>query len=123
MSSRLPKYLKSYRKRSGLSQDEVAFLLGCASGAKVSRYERFARQPNWETVAACEVVFRAPMRDLLAGGYQKVEETVHQRAQILAEKLNAGKPDRMTRRKRAYLMALTSPVESESSNYGIFASR
>ena len=83
MSPRLPNYLKSYRKRAGLSQDEVAFLLGCASGAKVSRYERFSRQPNRATAAACEVVFRAPMRESLAGAYAKVEGTIKQRAQFL----------------------------------------
>lgn len=33
-------YLLTYRKRSALSQEEVAYLLGAQSGAKVCRYER-----------------------------------------------------------------------------------
>ena len=45
MASYLHNYLRTYRKRAGLSQAEVAFLLGCHSGAKVSRYEHAARRP------------------------------------------------------------------------------
>ncbi len=119
MSQRLHNYLKTYRKRSGLSQDEVAFLLGCQSGTKVSRYERLSRKPNWETMAGCEVVYRAPMCELLAGAYQKVEEIIHQRAQILVGKLSAQKPNRARRRKLEYLTVLTSAAGSEPSNHGL----
>ncbi len=37
-SHKLANYLRAYRKRSGLSQSEVAYLLGCKNGAQVSRY-------------------------------------------------------------------------------------
>jgi len=37
MSHKLQNYLRTYRKRNSLSQDEMAFLLGCQSGTKVSR--------------------------------------------------------------------------------------
>jgi len=77
----------------------VAFLLGCQSGAKVSRYERFSRQPNLETILACEVVFGAPVRDLLAGTFQKVEDSTLERARLLAEKLSTQEPGRITDRK------------------------
>jgi transcriptional regulator with XRE-family HTH domain len=72
MSYKLENYLRTYRKRSGLSQDEMAFLLGCQNGTKVSRYERFARKPNLETLFAYEVVFGAPARELFAGVYHIV---------------------------------------------------
>jgi hypothetical protein len=54
-----------------------------------------------------------------AGVYQKVEETIHQRAQVLAEKLNAGKPDRMTRQKLEKLTAMTSGTELEPNDHGL----
>lgn len=44
-NDKLDNYLRTYRKKLGLTQREVAFLLGCHSGAKVSRYERSARIP------------------------------------------------------------------------------
>ena len=67
MAHRLPNYLRTHRKRAGLSQDEVAFLLGCRSGAKVSRYERLARRLSLETAFAYEALFGVPARELFAG--------------------------------------------------------
>lgn len=118
MSSRLENYLRTYRKRSGFSQDEVAFLLGSSSGAKVSRYERFARQPSLRTLFAYEVIFQAPVRALFAGLYQKVEKTTLSRAQGLAERLATGKADRMAAHKPAMLRTLslrTGPAASGNS--------
>lgn len=112
-SRKLQNYLRMHRKRAGLSQDEVAFLLGCQSGAKVSRYERLARVPTLETALAYEAIFGVPARELFAGVFQKVEETIHKRAQVLVEKLNAAKPDRVTRQKLENLKAMTSTAEPE----------
>jgi transcriptional regulator with XRE-family HTH domain len=111
MAHKLQNYLRTYRKRTGLSQDEVAFLLGCqgpTGGAKVSRYERFSRKPSLETALAYEAVFGIPGRELFAGIFQKVEEKTKKRAQLLARKLNGGKPDRMTRRKLETLASISS---------------
>ena len=74
MESRIPSYLRTYRKRYGLTQDEVAFLLGCQSGTKVSRFERLARKPNLETALACEVVFGIPAHELFPRAYAEVEK-------------------------------------------------
>src|SRR2546428_10823137 len=112
-SHRLPNYLKTYRKRAGLSQDEVAFLLGCRSGAKVSRYERLARRPSLETAFAYEAVFGVPARDLFAGVYEKVESDIVKRARVLAGKLTAAKPDRVMLRKLQSLKAMNSAPEPE----------
>ena len=108
MSSKLENYLRTYRKRSGLSQDEVAFLLGGQSGTKVSRYERYARKPNLETLFAYELVFGAPARELFAGVYQKVEKTMLSRAQLLTRKLNRATPNSLATRKLNILKAITS---------------
>jgi transcriptional regulator with XRE-family HTH domain len=73
MSSKLKNYLRTYRKRAGLSQDEMAFLLGCRSGSKVSRYECFARQPGLETALAYKIIFRVPTCELFGGVFQQIE--------------------------------------------------
>ena len=119
MPHRLPNYLKTYRRRAGFSQDEVAFLLGSKGGAKVSRYERLARKPSLETALAYEAVLGIPVRELFAGVFQKVEQETVKRAQALAEKLNAPNPDRMTLRKLQRLRALTSAPEPELTKHGL----
>ena len=116
---KLPNYLRSHRKRAGLSQDEVAYLLGCRDGTKVSRYERRTRVPNLETALACEVLFGAAGRELFAGMYEKVSEDIHKRAQVLAEKLSAEGSGKTTRRKLEHLAALTSSGERESHHHAV----
>ena len=64
---RLDNYLRSHRKQSGLSQDEVAFLLGVEHGSLLSRYEKRRRLPPLETALACEAVFGVPISELFAG--------------------------------------------------------
>jgi len=114
---KLPNYLRTHRRRAGFSQDEVAFVLGCRSGAKASRHERHSRVPGLETALAYEALFGVPVRELFAGVYQKVETDVLKRARILEGKLSAaGGADRATLRKRYSLQALSCPAESVSSN-------
>jgi len=102
-SSQLPNYLRTHRKRLGLSQDDVAYLLGAESGAKTSRYERFSREPGFRTALACEAVFQRPIRELFAGLYEQIEREVAERAKALALKTNRMKPGRHTARKRETL--------------------
>lgn len=68
---KLPNYLRTHRKRAGLLQRELALLLGCKSGAEVSRYERSTRQPTLRTALAYEAVFGTPARELLLASMQK----------------------------------------------------
>lgn len=112
---RLHNYLKSFRRRSGLSQDDVAYLLGCADGAKVSRYERRARQPSLETLLAYQALFGADPSELFAGAYEKVEKETKRRARALAQKLAQDEhPDPRTAQKLATLEQVMSPAASES---------
>lgn len=83
--TQLPNYLRSNRKRLGLSQEEVAFLLGNKNGTQVCRYERFDRKPNLETALAFEVIFKRSPSELFGGIYQKVERDVAARAKTLSE--------------------------------------
>ena len=108
MSHKLQNYLRTYRKRSSLSQDEVAFLLGCQTGTKVSRYERSARKPNLETILAYVVVFGTRGRELFAGTFQKVEKRIVNRAQLLTRKLSRATPTAAAARKLQILEAITS---------------
>ena len=89
--TKLDNYLRAYRKRSGLSQDEVAYLLGSQTGSKVSRYEH-DRRPSLDTALGYEVIFRLfdiPARDLFAGRYQEVERSIRKRAARLQERIHA----------------------------------
>ena len=106
-SPQLPNYLRANRKRLALSQDDVAFLLGTRSGAKVCRYERFVREPSLQTALAYEAIFKKPVRELFGGLYQKAEREIAERAKILAER-KTDKPDRQSARKNETIAALAN---------------
>ena len=110
---KLPNYLRTYRKRACLSQDEIAYLLGCRSGAKVSRYERFAREPTLKTALLFEVIFRTPASELFSGVLQKVESEAMRRARLLVRKLEKAKPNRMGIRKLEMLSASIPPLPTK----------
>lgn len=106
MHSRLPSYLRTYRLRSGLSQRELAFLLGAQSGAKISRYERRVRTPNIHAAFACEAIFKIAAHELFPAAYAEVDEQVTRRVRLLLARLKAAKPTPANQRKIHFLIAL-----------------
>jgi len=108
MSHKLPNYVRTYRRRAGLSQNEMAFLLGCQSGSKVSRYERFQRQPTLDTAFAYEALFGAPAREIFGGVYERSLNAIQERARLLVDTLKQANPNRKTSRKLELLGALSS---------------
>ena len=89
--------------------------MGCQSGTKVSRYERFNRKPSLETAFAYEALFGAPSKDLFAGTFQKVEEKIKKRAQLLGRKLSEARKDRQVIQKLKVLQSIASGTRLEPS--------
>jgi transcriptional regulator with XRE-family HTH domain len=85
-------HLKKHRRRLGLSQAELAYLLGVGSGTKICRYERFLLEPKLRTVLAYEILFQKPARELFAGLYVEIEAQVRRRAALLGQQNARGKP-------------------------------
>jgi len=103
-SSPLQNYLRTYRKRLTLSQEEVAFLLGFrgqGKGAKVCRDERFSRTPSLETALAYAAIYQKPVRELFAGLYEQIEQDVAERARILNFRKGQNSDQRTTQKRQA----------------------
>ena len=113
-STKLSNYLRTYRKRTGLSQDEVAFLLGWNSPAHLSRYEHFSRVPALRTALALAVIFQTSARELFAGEYQKVEIAVRRQAQRLEARLAMDAADQSTGHKLDFLRLIVSANDNHS---------
>ena len=111
-SPQLPNYLKSNRKRLALSQDEVAFLLGTQSGARVCRDERFTREPSLAAALAYMAIFKRPANELFGGLYQDIEKQVAERAKTLARRMEGQTSNRHSARK---LQALADMIAVSSN--------
>lgn len=117
MARKLENYLKTHRRRAGLFQEEVAFLIGAKFDSSVSRHEGLGRRPTLETAIAYEVIFRTPVRTLFAGLFERVERETIDRARQLASRLQAGEAQPASSRKLSALGAvLASAREAEPRN-------
>lgn len=104
--SKLDNYLRTFRKNRGFSQREVAFLLGCHSGAKVSRYERSKRIPPLETIFAYEVILGISSRELFAGIQERAQRRAMHRVRLLKRRLERRAKDPALARKVVLLRAI-----------------
>ena len=84
---KLQNYLRMYRKQSGLTQRDVAFLLSCRNGGEVSRYEKRKRMPPLRMALACEATFGVPVSELFAGMREAAGKEVGKRVLALKSKL------------------------------------
>jgi transcriptional regulator with XRE-family HTH domain len=80
-------YLKAYRKKSGLSQREIANLLGYRNKAQVSRHERAASVPSLTAALAYEVIFSVPVAALFATLHDSVKQDIEIELRTLREAL------------------------------------
>jgi DNA-binding XRE family transcriptional regulator len=88
----LTTYLLTYRKRTGLSQGEMAFLLGISSGTTVSKHETGARKPFLRATLSYEIILGEPTSELFAGWYLELESAIRKRAARLRKHLSALPP-------------------------------
>jgi len=86
-SQKLQNYLKLHRRRTGLTQGEIAYLLGFDNKGVVSRYEKRTRIPPLQTAIACEAVFGVPISELFAGMREDAKKDIQKRLLELRSRL------------------------------------
>jgi DNA-binding XRE family transcriptional regulator len=77
---------RSWRRRSGLTQDDVAFLVGLRAASQVSRHESGDREPDLRLALGYKLVFDATVHELLPRIYFDVAASIGKRAQMLLER-------------------------------------
>jgi transcriptional regulator with XRE-family HTH domain len=111
MKTRKPlNYLRSYRLRWGLSQGELANLLGCKTAGVISRIEKKLRAPTLKIVMGCFVLFVTPAAEVFPDISGTVETDVMERVWELYEKVQ-GDPSRKTKTKIELLESIIERAE------------
>jgi transcriptional regulator with XRE-family HTH domain len=80
-------YLRFLRKNSGLSQQDLARILGSVSASQVSRHERSRSLPTILAAFGYQVVFHKPASEIFPGLYHAVEVGVEERFQEFENEL------------------------------------
>src|SRR5260370_40714368 len=65
---KLPSYLRTFRKKSGLTLREAAYLLG-VTHADLSRYETHVREVPLRIALSCCLLYGLTVRQVFAGVY------------------------------------------------------
>ncbi len=76
--NRLVNYVRSHRKRAGLSQRELALILGYRNEGVISRHELFRSVPPLLMALGYEAVFGESVSDLFPGLKETVEDAIEQ---------------------------------------------
>lgn len=117
-TQRLVHHLRKFRKGAGLSQRDLARLLGWRGRARVADYEQFISLPSLRTAISYELIFGVPLRDLLPGLYAEVGSRLARHAETLLPR-TAANTARHRDAKRAFLAALatvaTNPPHDETA--------
>lgn len=95
MDQRLISYVRPLRRRWGLTQAELAFLIGSKTHAAVSRIEALKTYPSLAEAIACSIIFDTPPPELFPELYGTVFEFVLRQAAELYDALQ-GNPARST---------------------------
>jgi transcriptional regulator with XRE-family HTH domain len=84
---KLENYLRGYRRRAGLTQREVAYLLGLKARAPVCEMEKRRRMPLLRTALALEAIYGVPASELFAGMREEIASGTRARMKRLASEI------------------------------------
>lgn len=89
-----PNRLRAHRKRAGLSQAELAALLGLRSQSVLSELELAKKRPGIGVLVGCERIFDAPSTELFPGLSEAADRAVLSRAKRFAGRIANSRNDR-----------------------------
>jgi transcriptional regulator with XRE-family HTH domain len=72
-------YLRSHRRKSGFSLDELAQILGSVSAAQISRHERSLSVPGLLVTLGYEAFFEVPISEPFPGLYGTINAGIEER--------------------------------------------
>jgi transcriptional regulator with XRE-family HTH domain len=105
MDHRPKSYLRTFRRRVGFTQKELAFLFGTTSRSAVSRVEGSIRKPSLESLIASAFIFGVSPIELFPAFVAQLHGAVLRRANELYEELQ-GDSSKTTRAKLNFLEKL-----------------
>jgi transcriptional regulator with XRE-family HTH domain len=119
MNERLWCYLRTHRRLWGLSQRELAFLLGFESGSQVSKLEKSKRTPKVRVAIACQVIFGIPPATLFPNLYDKVEKDTMTRVYQFYQGIEQGSTSSDLRKKELCERALKRATGGSSDKQNV----
>jgi transcriptional regulator with XRE-family HTH domain len=116
MASKTPhSNLRTHRRRSGLTQRELAGILGCISKDQVSRHERGKNIPPLPVALGYEIVFGVPVSQIFPGVRSSlaraIETHLDDMEQALQQKSAKNRRANAIARKLEWICERRNPIE------------
>jgi len=112
MSIRFNHYLRMYRKRSQLTQSDIAFIMGLPEYTNISHWEKGRRTPNTEMILLYHLLFDVPVETLFNGQKDILSESVVERIESLITNLNQMESSPKIARRIAFLESTLKRLKS-----------
>lgn len=116
----LASYIRTHRKRSGLSQKELDYLLGYPYEGQVSRHERMFCFPSLVVALRYQAIFHVPVSELFQGIYETEQHSIEEKLAKMEDDLHQcsskGRKAPMTARKLEWLWERQNPEPSDSTH-------
>jgi DNA-binding XRE family transcriptional regulator len=109
----LANYLRAHRRKTGLTQHDLARVLGYVNRDAVSRHERLESMPSLLIALSYEVLYRVPVSEIFAGLAETVEFNVE--AQLAQFEVHLGEQSAGTSRAAAIARKLEWLTERRGS--------
>lgn len=112
-------YLRMHRRNWGLTQKELAGLVGTVSSVQISRYENSKRAPKIEVALACQSIFGVPPSIMFPDAYALVEEEVMRNMYQMDQALSNTTSLSGFRKRELFALALKRAVRPSRSRKAV----
>ena len=112
-------YLRTHRRKWGLTQKDLARLIGTVGCAQLSRYENSKRAPRIEVALACQVIFGVIPSIMFLDTYASVEEEVMRNMARMNEALENTTSLTGLRKRELFSLALGRAIAKHRNEKGI----
>lgn len=109
-------YLKIFRKKSKLTQDDVAYIFGIQK-VSISRYEKGKRLPSLPIILLYHLIFNVPLYSLFKRMYVDYQEKVLKRTRELIELLDEDTTSPRVQERISYLQSVVNRIGCLQEHY------
>ena len=107
-------YAKTHRKRSGLSQDELAYLLGDKTTSFILKTEHSKEMPSLSRALSYQILFGIPAEEIFTGLLQQQQNLIFNKIVELSGNLERRPKTQIVTRKLEFLDATARRIAGNS---------
>ena len=107
--------LRVARKRSHLTQTDLAFILNLYDYNTVGKWEKGLHRPVLESLLSYHIVFEMPIDSFFAEQKKAIFETLSKRIPLRINQLNSENPDHQQKLRIAFLESVLSKISAPAA--------